>query len=403
MLKSRCKHCGVFISPAAGAGGFCCSGCEHVYQLIHREGLDGFYGLRNGAVRPVAAGGAGEQESFDWVAALQSEAEADACELRLRLDGLSCLGCAWLVEHLFQRMPGAKRVHVSVEERRIVFGWFPGCFDAVGFLALLQSFGYRASPYRPGLAAAWSPLTWRLLLCAVFAANGAFLAFADHLLQGAFASGGLLHLLGMLFALLSLLVGGAHFIVPAVRSVRVGIVHYDLLAALGLLLFPFAILCDALGGASLDVPIWKLPVVVFILVLARWLHVRLRPRLDAPEADRERGLGAARLQFWMQTYVYSVLGGTLLSCIVVVLTVGAAVPDLAVAALLASALYPLARVADLRPHWWLFAAGLGLAACGVFGALLGLLGPLTAALWMLMSGLVWHGLSAFVYRGSATL
>ncbi|MEL6340512.1 MAG: heavy metal translocating P-type ATPase metal-binding domain-containing protein, partial [Myxococcota bacterium] len=44
---SSCAHCGL---PVPGSTSrdvvFCCLGCEAVYTLLHRQGLDPFYRLR---------------------------------------------------------------------------------------------------------------------------------------------------------------------------------------------------------------------------------------------------------------------------------------------------------------------------------------------------------------------
>ncbi|MGB1260537.1 MAG: heavy metal translocating P-type ATPase metal-binding domain-containing protein, partial [Akkermansiaceae bacterium] len=42
----NCVHCSNPLEVSQEASGFCCTGCEFVYQLIHDEGLENFYDLK---------------------------------------------------------------------------------------------------------------------------------------------------------------------------------------------------------------------------------------------------------------------------------------------------------------------------------------------------------------------
>lgn len=373
-----------------------------MHELICSEGLDTFYDLQTAVGRPVGDLASAES-AWAWASALQATTEAtelETCQLRLRLDGMSCLGCIWLVEHLFNRLPGSRRIRVSLEARSLDVVWERGAFDLVGFLRLLSSFGYHASAFKAGPVAGWSPLTWRLVLCGLFVVNSGLLALPGYLMERAEATAGLFQLLGLLFAILAILVGGSHFIVPALRSMRAGIVHYDLSIALGLLYFALFEWQAAFLGAAQDARLWRLPLVVFLLLLARWLQVRFRPASADGSAVTRLEVAGARSQFWIQVYIYSALALVLAGSVVAIYEQSDWRLEVIVAALWAGALYPIARGVHFSGRVALLVIGLVLATMGLLFTFFGLLGPVTAALWLLLSGLAWQGLCWFTVHDS---
>ena len=109
---STCVHCSTPFSASGGLEKFCCRGCEFVYDLIHHKGLGRFYDLRsNSSIRPVRSVPF-EAHDFAWLeetmrATEENPAADGTVEADFSLEGLSCVGCVWLVENIFQRQPGA--------------------------------------------------------------------------------------------------------------------------------------------------------------------------------------------------------------------------------------------------------------------------------------------------------
>ena len=390
MSKPRCKHCGSLISSSSRKSEFCCAGCEHVYQLICSEGLGTYYEMRSGVGRPVGDESTPSKD-LAWAADLQAKVELahKKCELDLRLDGLNCLGCTWLVEHLFNRMDGGRSIRVGLEEHRMNLCWLPGQFDLPSFLKTLADFGFHALPYRAGVTARWSPLTWRLMLCGLFTMNAGLLSFAAVAIDNP-AYDGLIDLLRWLFVLLSILVGGSHFAVPVLRSLQAGVIHYDTLIAFGLLLLPLAWTQDNMIAMDGQIGLWKLPMLVFFLVMSRWLHVRVRLPADDLSGGAT-GMSARRIIRWMGMYVYVVLVVVLFVSVWSLLTRSAVGLDRVAAAFFVGALYPLARVTNLKPSCCVCAFGIAMNFCGVLLALVGMLDVFGALLWMLAVGVIWLG------------
>ena len=287
-MRRTCQHCARPFREGTGEGDFCCSGCRQVYELIGAEGLGDFYALQDQMGRPV---GDVRDSAVDRseLSRLQRDAEQSKPEIHVRVDGMSCLGCVWLVERIAKAESGVVSARVSLQENRLVLGWRPGSFDLGALAVRLQAFGYRLGGCSSGLAATWSLLTWRLVLCGIFALNAILLALPQWLGGDISAYENVLSLLALLFAGLGLFVGASHFVGPVLRSWRVGLLHYDSLAVCGLLAFIVqgALAFYALGEGAV---LWELPLFVFSLLAVRWLHLSAWDCLASSMEDPVRGV-----------------------------------------------------------------------------------------------------------------
>lgn len=212
-------------------------------DLISENGFEQFYDLKQGiAVAPVRSRPF-EEHDFTWlpakVAAAEEKAGAtgDGARLDLALEGISCVGCVWLVEKLFARHPGSVRAAANPSSGRLYLEWMPGQCELEPFLRELCQFGYVAAPAgavsgdheRRRLAA-------RLGLCGAFALNTMGFSLPVYLgMPADFEFAALFKMVAFLSATLSMLVGGGYFMDRAWRSLRAGSLHIDLPIALGLL------------------------------------------------------------------------------------------------------------------------------------------------------------------------
>lgn len=236
-----CQHCGTPV-PLSRADTFCCAGCAYVYELLHEQGMEQFYALRGGQKLPPVPVQALRPLDYEWlhIAAQTAEVQAGtagaAAALELSVQGLSCVGCVWLLEKVFSRHPGALEFRADVVRGEVCFSWQPGGFDPVVFARELQSFGYLLGPHRPGAAAALpsNDLTRRLGLCGAFAMNAmAFSLPAYFGMPGDFMFARWFDLVAAASATLAMLVGGSYFIEKAWKSLRAGVLHIDTPIALG--------------------------------------------------------------------------------------------------------------------------------------------------------------------------
>ncbi|RYD18953.1 MAG: HAD family hydrolase [Verrucomicrobiaceae bacterium] len=238
---ASCEHCGTEFSPRETLGRFCCKGCEFVAELISENGFDQFYDLKQGlAVAPVRSRPF-EEHDFSWLGPKLEESEGKAsggevARLDLALEGISCVGCVWLVEKLFARHPGSVRAAANPASGRLHLEWMPQGCDVEAFLRELCRFGYVAAPAgTTGGDHERRRLAARLGLCGAFALNTMGFSLPFYLgMPADFEFAGLFKLIAFLSATLSMLTGGAYFMDRAWRALRVGSLHIDLPIALGL-------------------------------------------------------------------------------------------------------------------------------------------------------------------------
>jgi Cu2+-exporting ATPase len=269
----ECAHCGTPFRPHRADEQYCCKGCEFVHGLIEGQGLDQFYQLRRGASDPVK-GVPFQPRDYAWLTPLVAEAEEanpETPSLVLDLQGISCIGCVWLIDKLFDRQRGAREIEVNAQRGQMLLSWRRGEFDAVGFARELQQFGYLAGPPTARRGQESHRLTSRLGLCGAFALNAMMFTLPRYLgMEDDFPLARWLDLLTVLFATLCLATGGTYFITRAAAALRRGVLHIDLPIALGVTVAYAGSLAGWLAGAENLVYFDFVAVFIFLMLLGRW-------------------------------------------------------------------------------------------------------------------------------------
>jgi Cu2+-exporting ATPase len=285
---ASCRHCGAPISdPRVLESGFCCNGCAYVHRLVLEHGLDAYYHIKDPVTAPADAA-VFEPRDYSWLGAAQREAEEASAgrppELLLDIQGVSCAGCVWLVERLFHQEAGARDIVVNAQMGSVWVRWIGGAFDAPGWARRLQSFGYMVGPAGEAPVPLESTdLVRRIGLCTAFALNVMLFALPAYFgMRPDFEYAGLFRLLSLLFATLSVLVGGSYFVLRAARALRTGVMHIDLPIAIGIVGAYSASLCGwLLGMGRLFYPDFVATFIVLMLI-GRWAQV------SAVERNRQR-------------------------------------------------------------------------------------------------------------------
>lgn len=283
-----CKHCGTPFRARRADEEFCCTGCTYVYELIRGQKLDRYYDLRDKTVPPVG-NRVFHPSRYTWLeeAARQAESTAGAT-LTVRIQGLSCAACVWLVEQIFARQPGAVQVVVNVTTGLIRMRWETGKFSAVKFAEDLNRFGYTLGPDDGVRREESSALTRRIGLCGAFAMNAMLFSLPHYLgLRTDDWLSGILDAVALACATLSMVVGGSYFIRRAWVSLRAGLLHIDLPIALGLIVgYTATVFAWATGRRELAyfdfVSIFTL-----LMLTGRWLQERVAT------SNRNRLLGVS--------------------------------------------------------------------------------------------------------------
>lgn len=233
-----CLHCGVPTGHPEEA--FCCSGCAYVYRLINEAGLTAYYQIKDKVIAPADAALLPLRD-YAWLEVAQADAERVAGEstpeLRLDVQGISCAGCVWLIERIFNKQLGAGRIEINAPAGQLRLLWQTGTFRAAEFARTLQSFNYLVGPASTVRSAPPESrgLVKRIGLCAAFSMNVMLFTLPTYFgMEATFTYAPLFGTLSMAFATLSLLAGGGYFLGKAARSLQLGVVSIDLPIALGI-------------------------------------------------------------------------------------------------------------------------------------------------------------------------
>ncbi|WPJ97667.1 heavy metal translocating P-type ATPase metal-binding domain-containing protein [Coraliomargarita algicola] len=276
--KAICAHCGTPFTPRAKES-YCCHGCEYVAQVLSENDLTRFYELKgNTAVPPVGSKAFTEAEVAPLIAELkrvEANCGKPVAHTRFCLEGISCIGCVWLIEAIFQRQPGSARVRIDPRASAIEMYWQRGHFNVADFAQEIQKIGYRLTLYTedPQANTGSRQIIHRLGLCGFFLLNTMLFTLPAYLgMGGDFFLAPLFQLLGATFATLSLITGGGYFIQRAWQAARNRVLHIDLPIAAGLLA---GYIGSLLGWATGYVNLIYFDFVatfVFLMLLGRWLQ-----------------------------------------------------------------------------------------------------------------------------------
>ncbi|EDY81577.1 E1-E2 ATPase subfamily, putative [Verrucomicrobiia bacterium DG1235] len=259
--------------------------------------------MRGNVSRPVGSS-VFENTDYPWLVALIEVAESKGkiASLSLALEGISCVGCVWLIDRVFAESKGGISCRVNVQYGTIDMEWETGVFDVLSFVGRIKKFGYRVCPARDSDESESRSIVWKLGLSGAFALNGMLYTLPVYLgMDPDFLVAPHFHWLSSIFASLSMVFCGSYFIGKAAKAAAQGIAHLDLPISIGIV---FAYLVSWYG-------LWKgdenlvyfdfVSTFVFLMLVGRWLQVvaiernrnRLADiRLEAPEVEIESGSGS---------------------------------------------------------------------------------------------------------------
>jgi len=211
---TRCEHCSTPFTPKTDER-FCCQGCFYVSQVLHDDGLERFYELKGEKSVPPVGSKVFQDAHTHWLESAQNDAETDShvrvASIELGIEGISCLGCVWLIEAVFKRQVGSSNIRIDPRTSTVGISWIPEQFNLAEFARNLQQIGYRLAP-DAGNTAEYSgtrQLSFRLGLCGFFLMNTMLFTLPGYLgMGGDFFLAPIFQMLGALFATLSLVVGG---------------------------------------------------------------------------------------------------------------------------------------------------------------------------------------------------
>jgi P-type Cu2+ transporter len=287
--RQGCWHCAQPLAAALEGESFCCAGCRTAYSLIRGEGLDAYYALRDRMARtaPQAVDASLGEESFiDLDAPRFWQAHVvplpgGLAQTVLRLQGIHCAACVWLLERLPQIQPGVLEARVSLARSTLEVTWDPTATQLSEVARRVAHLGYRVSPMnsstRERARQAEQRRQWiQIGIAGACAGNVMLLALA--LYAGEWTGMALehLHLLRVVstaVGLVSLLGPGGTFFRGAWSALRMRTPHMDLPIALGLGVGAISGTWNTLVGHG-ELYYDSLTMLVFFLLIGRTLQAR---------------------------------------------------------------------------------------------------------------------------------
>ncbi|QDU91030.1 Copper-exporting P-type ATPase A [Pirellulimonas nuda] len=285
-----CDHCGLKVPTALfepdAPQQFCCGGCQMAYETIRGCGLEDYYAMRDrfAQQRHAASGARRRYAAYDSEAFLAKHAVQTPNGLRaieLRLEGVHCAACVWLVERLPRVVPGVVEARLTLGASRARVVWDPQQANLSTIAAALDHLGYAPHPARDASARAVRNAAERrrlvnLAIAGALAGNNMLIAVA--LYAGVFE--GIEPQFVRLFRWLSLAIGwlslvwpGAVFFRGAWAGWRVRAANLDQPIALALGVGALAGTANVLLDRG-EVYFDSLSTLVFLLLVGRFLQAR---------------------------------------------------------------------------------------------------------------------------------
>ena len=291
--STECSHCGLsvprgLIDPASETQ-FCCAGCRAVWESLHACGLEAYYAMRQaeGAPPPTPA----ESRSMahldgpEFLAKHARETGPGTQAIEMRLDGIRCGACLWLLESLPRLEPGLVSLRVNLGRSTARIEWRPESTSLSAIAQRLAALGYAVAPLGDPSrreAERRQDRAWlvRLGIAGAVAGNAMAIAFA---LYGGLFTGmdaaikNFFHWTSVALAAVAVFGPGRLFLSNAWTAIRARAPHVDLPIAA-------ALLAGLFGGAAATilgeggVYAESVCMLVFLLLAGRFVQFRQQRR-----------------------------------------------------------------------------------------------------------------------------
>ena len=275
-------------TPANATGNtelFCCAGCEAVWHMLHTCGLERYYKLQrdNGsfANKPLIKGSLMYLNHVDFQQRHVQQLDNGRLRAELRLDGLKCGACLWLLESLPRLQQGLLSARVDLGRSVIALEWIATQTTLSDIATRIASLGYEVRPI--GTLASRSEWRkqdrkWLVHIAVAGAISGNVMAIAFALYGAQFSwmddsTRQFLQWISVALATVTVFWPGKIFLTNAFNAIRARSPHMDLPIAL-------ALLAGLLGGAAMTaanrpgVYFESVSMLVFLLLVGRFVQFR---------------------------------------------------------------------------------------------------------------------------------
>lgn len=275
---SECEHCGTPFN-ASKQKHFCCRGCEYVSKLIHQNELGRFYEIKGKDSLPPVGSSVFAHHNLQWTKdaqkAFESKTENEIVRGEFHIDGISCIGCVWLIDAIFKRKCGAIDSKLDAQSGQILLIWRRDIFKLKDFAEALSQLNYHLTPAKEDAkkSPASRQLVSRIGICAFLLLNTMLFTLPGYLgMSGDYFLSPLFHILGALFASMSMIVGGGYFIRRAWHSLLAQVLHIDLPISFGLIAAYLGSIIGWVAGYTSLIYFDFVSTFVFLMLVGRWLQ-----------------------------------------------------------------------------------------------------------------------------------
>jgi Cu2+-exporting ATPase len=284
-----CAHCGLPVPKVERRDDeplqFCCGGCRAVYGALHSCGLERYYEMRARAAEVEAAPAQVTGRGFEFLddgsflARHAVDAGGGLRKAELRIDGVRCGACVWLLEALPRVVAGVASMRVDGARGIVRVSWDPSQVALSRIARQVDGLGYQLLPFMDPDAvererAANRAWIVRLGVAGAIASNAMAVAFALY--------GGLLaemepafqlffQWMSVALAVAALAFPGRVFFANAWLALRTRTPHMDLPVAFGLAAATVAGLVDTIRGAG-SIYCESAAMLVFLLLVGRFVQ-----------------------------------------------------------------------------------------------------------------------------------
>jgi Cu2+-exporting ATPase len=286
-----CAHCGLPVPAALIAPDaehqFCCHGCETVFGIIHAQGFEAYYRMRDELPgRPAGEPGASFEELDDpaFVTEYGTARPDGLVDTELYLEGVHCSACLWLVESSLAREAGVAEAKLNFARGRLRLSWRPDEKPLSAIARRLASLGYTPHPARGGTRTAERMEERRLIIrlgvAGAVAGNVMLMAFA---LYGGWFSGMaadhrlLFRYMSLVVSLPAVLYAAWPFYRSAANALKQGVLHMDLPISLGIGAGFLGGLANTLRDRG-EIYFDSVTALIFLLLVGRLLQLRQQRR-----------------------------------------------------------------------------------------------------------------------------
>jgi Cu2+-exporting ATPase len=260
--------------------------------MIHSLGLQKYYQKREWSEEAMQAAGLTTTEEVFPAEAYTTENEPGSCRLEVRLEGIHCPSCIWLIESALNAQPGVKAARVNFTTRKLTLLWQGAKGESTRLISLVQRLGYRPLPYdsngaNNALNREARFLLWCLAIAGFSSGNLMLLSVSlwttSQELMGV-ATRDFLNWVSALITLPTLYYAGRPFFRSAWSALRTGRTNMDVPVSVGVILATVMSLWETFRHgehAYFD----SVVTLLFFLLIGRYLDVRARGKAFQASQD----------------------------------------------------------------------------------------------------------------------